>query len=339
MRNPNGYGSVYKLSGKRRKPWRAVKTTGYDILTGKQMRLTVGYYPTRKEALEALANYVINPYNLDSKKLTFKEVFEKWSELHFKNISQSTIIGYNTSFRSLNALHERIFSTLRAIQLQEVMNSLTIAESSKRVVKSLLNSLYDYALRYEIVDKNYSALITLGKKETIVQRKPYTDEEISKLWKYKELPNVDTVLIMIYSGFRIGELLTLRNLDIDLENRTIKGGIKTNAGKNRIVPINLKILPLIKARMSPKNEYLIVDEQNKRILYEKYLYIYRKLMKQLGLKHTIHDCRHTFATLLSNADANKVSIAKIIGHNNYDITEKIYTHKDIEELKKAIDSI
>ena len=219
------------------------------------------------------------------------------------------------------------------------MNSLTIAESSKRVVKSLLNSLYDYALRYEIVDKNYSALITLGKKETIVQRKPYTDEEISKLWKYKELPNVDTVLIMIYSGFRIGELLTLRNLDIDLENRTIKGGIKTDAGKNRIVPINLKILPLIKARMSPKNEYLIVDEQNKRILYEKYLYIYRKLMKQLGLKHTIHDCRHTFATLLSNADANKVSIAKIIGHNNYDITEKIYTHKDIEELKKAIDSI
>ena len=70
--------------------------------------------------------------------------------------------------------------------------------------------MYKYALKYEIVDKDYSTLIDLGKREKVIQRKVFTDEEISKLWKYKDLYWVDTILIMIYSGMRIGELLGLK---------------------------------------------------------------------------------------------------------------------------------
>lgn len=63
------------------------------------------------------------------------------------------------------------------------------------------------------------------------------------------------------------------------------------------------------------------------------------IMEQLGMKHKPYDCRHTFATLMNNADANKTSIKKIIGHSSFPTTETTYTHKDIEELKKAIDSL
>ena len=55
--------------------------------------------------------------------------------------------------------------------------------------------------------------------------------------------------------------------------------------------------------------------------------------------HTLHDTRHTFATLLSNVDVNPASIKKLVGHRHYLTTEKIYTHKSIEELRKAIEKI
>ncbi len=344
MRNPNGYGSVYKMKDKkRRKPWRALKTLEFDIITGKQTRKTIGYYETRKEALEALVKYNVNPYNLEAKKIAFKEVYKEWSEQHFKNISERTIAGYKMSYKALNVLEDKIFSEIKPLHLQKAMDAIIMAESSKRIVKSFLKSLYAYALKYEIVDKDYSNLISLGKKEAIITRKPYTDEEILKLWKFKDLPWVDTILIMIYSGLRIGELLTIKNQDIDLENRTIRGGIKTDAGKNRLIPINMKILPFIKARMSPSNEYLIVNarigKENTPLTYDKYRYFFNRILEILKMEHTIHDCRHTFATLLSNANANETTIAKIIGHGSFETTEKIYTHKNIEELKKAIDLI
>ncbi|WP_146553674.1 tyrosine-type recombinase/integrase [Rummeliibacillus sp. SL167] len=57
------------------------------------------------------------------------------------------------------------------------------------------------------------------------------------------------------------------------------------------------------------------------------------------MTHRPHDCRHTFATLMDNADANKLSIKRIMGHASKDITDKVYTHKDIEQLLKAIDLI
>ena len=151
---------------------------------------------------------------------------------------------------------------------------------------------------------------------------------------------IDTILIMIYTGFRIGELLEIKNSDIDLENRIVKGGLKTEAGKDRLVPIHSKILELVKNRMDNNNEYLIVNFKGEQMKYDNYYREkFKPIMEELGMKHKPHDTRHTFATLLSNVDANKTSVKKLIGHNSYTTTEKFYTHKDIEELRKAVEKI
>lgn len=101
MRLPNGFGNVSKLSGKRRNPWRARKTTGWTIdeetKKAKQLYITIGYYPTRQQALQALSEYNTNPYDLDAAKITFSEVYDKWSEKKFAEISQSNINGYRAS--------------------------------------------------------------------------------------------------------------------------------------------------------------------------------------------------------------------------------------------------
>ena len=167
----------------------------------------------------------------------------------------------------------------------------------------------------------------------------FTREEINILWENKGELITDSILILIYTGMRINELLHLKNKDINLEERYLITGSKTDAGKDRLIPINYKILPLITKRMSINNEYLIHTRTGRPILYQSFRKRFFNKLEKIGIQeHTIHDTRHTFATLMSNADANPVSISLLTGHKDYDkTTAKVYTHKDKEQLKKAID--
>lgn len=139
---------------------------------------------------------------------------------------------------------------------------------------------------------------------------------------------------------RIGELFNLKTEDIDLENRTIKVRVsKTSAGV-RTIPIFSRIFNLFKDNMIIGQEYFVKGDTTTQLSYATFKPRFKKLLKELGIQeHTIHDTRHTFATLLSNANANPTTIVKLIGHTNYSTTENIYTHKDIEELEKAINLI
>lgn len=340
MRLPNGYGSVTKLSGKRRKPYMVRKTIGWDD-NGKQLFKQIGYYATKKEALQALADYNTNPFNIDLATITFAEVFEKWSSKKYNDISRSAINGYNAAFETSKELHNMRFVDIKTMHLQNVISNSGKGYATLRKIKNLFNQLFKYAMENDIVSKDYSAYVDIGKKTETINRKPFTEKEIKRLFDVENsIPYVDTILIMIFTGLRIGELLILKPSDIDLDNETIKGGIKTEAGKNRIIPINHKILPFIKKRLAENNEYLIVNDQGRQMKYDNY---YKEkfipIMEQLNMDHKPHDCRHTFATLMSNSNANKTAIKKIIGHSSYATTEKIYTHKDIEELRKAIELI
>lgn len=339
MRNPNGYGSVIKLGGKRRKPFAVRVTTGWDN-NGKQVYKYLGTFSTKKEAERHLVHYNENPYNIEIQSITFLEVYEKWKNEKFETVGHSAQLGYIAAFKNCKILHNIRFVELKSSHLQEIISNSNIKYASKRKIKILFNQLYSYAMKNDIISKDYSKYIDIGKNTEENGRRPFTSEEIERLWELvNENEWIDTILILIYTGFRIGELLEIKNNDIDLENKIIKGGLKTEAGKDRLVPIHPKIFNFIKNRMS-NNEFLITNFQGKQMKYNNY---YREkfepIMQQLGMKHKVHDTRHTFATLLSNAEANKTSIKKLIGHNSYTTTEKFYTHKDIEELRKAVEKI
>lgn len=340
MKLPNGFGTVYKLSGKRRNPFIARKTIGWND-AGKQMYKTVGCYPNRKEALQALTDYNTNPYALESSTMSFKDVFRLWSNKKYDSISKSAINGYNAAFDTSASLHDMKFVDIRTINLQKVIDTCGKGYDTLRKIRVLFNQLFEFAMKNDIVSKDYSDYVDLGKKPTTSTRKPFTKKEIDRLFKVSDtLDYVDTVLIMIFTGMRIGELLILKPDNVDLDKEIIQGGIKTDAGKDRIIPINKKILPFIIKRLNDGNDYLISNKKGKQMKYTNY---YREkfipIMEQLNMDHKPHDARHTFATLMSNSDANKTSIKKLIGHSSYATTEKIYTHKDIDELRKAIELI
>lgn len=103
MRLPNGFGSVKKMSGKRRKPWIVQKTIGWewDEARGKNIQklATIGYAATKAEGIQMLAEYNNNPFDIKASKITFQEVYERWSKEKFPTISDSNVKGYEASYK------------------------------------------------------------------------------------------------------------------------------------------------------------------------------------------------------------------------------------------------
>ena len=150
------------------------------------------------------------------------------------------------------------------------------------------------------------------------------------------------ILIGIYSGWRPKELAILKTADIDLTNQTILGGIKTEAGKNRIVPIHPKIVPLIEHCYDKNNEYLFNDpngQQGTHLTYDKYRLRFKKVMDKLIMNHRPHDTRHTFISLAKEHNVNDYVLKLIVGHAINDVTEKTYTHRTLEQLIEEIKKI
>ena len=90
----------------------------------------------------------------------------------------------------------------------------------QRLVKNLFNHLDKFALEFGVITKCYSSLV---KTESIpdTQKKPFTDEEVDKIWEIKEQAWVDSILVFLYSGFRISEVLALTWQDINWEEGTV----------------------------------------------------------------------------------------------------------------------
>jgi Site-specific recombinase XerD len=187
-------------------------------------------------------------------------------------------------------------------------------------IKTVIQGICGYAMRYDIIPKDYSDYIIVRSTESTEDKhRPFTIEEINALWNEPRDDVRDIVLILLYSGWRINELLDLDGLDLD--NGIMTGGKKTKAGKNRIVPIHHRIEPLIR-------EY-------KNGFGHKYLWFQTRIKDRYD--HLPHDTRHTFISRLQSAGADRICIERLVGHASQSITDNVYTHKDVDDLRECIE--
>lgn len=346
LQRANGTGSVYKLSGRRRNPWRAVVTLGWALNEDKgklvQNRVTVGYFHTKDEAIQAFINYNASPYDIQTNSVTFEEVYELWSQEYFPTLAnKSSIRTVTAAYRYCSPLYKMRMKDIRVEHLEGTIRDADVGSATKGRIKSLFNMMYRYAMKHEIVQKDYAQLCNAVKRESPEREiVPFSPEEINLLWEnVEEVPFADMILIGIYSGWRPQELAILKNADIDLAAGTMKGGMKTDAGKNRIVPIHPLIRPLIERRYSSDREYLFNDENGQQgtyMTYDKYRGRFNKVMKHLNLTHRPHETRHTFITKAKECHVDEYILKLIVGHAITDITEKTYTHRTMEQLHKEI---
>lgn len=338
MKLPNGFGTVYKLQGNRRRPYVVKKT-----IQGKQKAL--GYFETFGDAMAYLVEYNRDPALLSPSKTTFAEIYALWKAQHFPRLrSESARISYRNSYRHCTRLHSMIFTDIRLGHLDLVIDDVRRAGCgypTQKKVRSLLEQLYKYALRYDLVVKDYARYLDIDKPKKLHQKKPFTIRQRNKLWRASDDWRVRFVLMLMMTGCRIGEFRHIRKTDVKLRRRIlIIRHSKTEAGKNRIIPIPRKILPWYEEALQSDGLYLCGREDGSRHSYDSFRRaIFDPVMEQYGMKHTPHECRHTLASMLDSADVNRTVIKLILGHTLEGITERVYTHKSIRELLKAIDRV
>ena len=338
MRKPNGYGSIKKLSGNRRRPYVFVVS-----VNGKQK--PVEYFPTQLEAEIFAADYNRvhgNPSLIDHT-VTFAELYQRWIKRHIADTSpsQSAICSYRNSFMHCSSIHEMDFSSLRYSDYQIILDNMKkngLSYSSLKKVRSLISMVSEYALKIEISGKNYAQILSIGKNKPVRPHKPFSRQKINRLWKHSSVPGVDTVLILLYTGMRIGEMLNLKKYDVNQRLQYLKITRSKTISGIRTIPIHSRISPFIIARMSSPGDFLISDFHGKPYSYSSYCILWKKIMTLIHAeKHTTHDCRHTVATLLDNAGANETAKRRILGHAGGDVTERVYTHKGLRQLRKCIE--
>lgn len=338
------------MSGKRRNPYMVRKTIGweYDPAKDKQVQkyAIIGYAATKAEAIQMLADYNLNPFDVKASKITFQEVYEKWSKTKFPTISKSNVHGYEASYKVCGTLYNRIFKEIRLADLQLVVDTCGKNFPTLKKLKGLFSQLYEYAMKNDICNKDYSEYVDiLQYKEKNPDKRDhnkFTKEEVDRLWELSDQPFYQIILMLVYNGCRISEFLDLKKEHINLEQQYFDViASKTENGIRR-VPIADKVLPFYKAWYESSDcEYLLHTPQNQHFDYRNYYDSYwTPLMESLGFDHKPHDTRHTCISMLVEAHVDQTMIKKIVGHSGaMTLTEKVYTHLDVEALVEAINKI
>lgn len=346
MRLPNGFGQITKLKGRNlRNPYRAMVTVGKTD-EGKPISKILkpqGYFKTYNEAYIALVEYNKNPYELDSE-ITVEELYEKWTKEYFATITPSTTRSTKMAWSNCSEIKNMRVRDIRTRHIKACIENVE-SESTKSRIKSMFNLMLDYALEYELVDRNYARDFKVDAPETKTDHIAFTDEEISILWRNTSTPFVNYILIQCYTGWRPQELCNLKLSNINLDEWLMVGGMKTKSGINRTVPIHERIQSMTKKIYSMcinfGSEYFVVDGSGTKMTYDMYYKKYKAVIKELGLNedHRPHDPRKHFVTQAKASGVDEYAIKRLIGHTITDLTEDRYTERNIEWLREEIAKI
>lgn len=368
-RRPNGSGTVVKLSGRRRKPFCArVTLDERNPINGEKKQLVIGTFETYQEALNALSLYSLTKNNTISKKEAMEidpEVYQKVQEKmskkvptfldiyyildkeDFSSLSPHTQNNMHGAIKHLKKLHYLKIDQITLRMIQDVFDEDESNHGTQVHMKTICTKVFRYAVVNQYIDRNddYTSYIRVPKYEESDMHRPYTINEILAL-KKADTPEAHIMLIFIYTGVRINELLNINRDNIHIDEKCDDDGTerlisymitgsKTKAGKNRIVPIHDDIKQYVIDELL-KPEKRLVDVSYPNFTNRTVLI---KVNKLLNTHHTMHDTRKTFATLCQMNNLNVYIRKKVLGHRMNDITFDVYTNESKNRLWTEINKI
>ena len=258
--------------------------------------------------------------------LTFSEVYNaayEWKMSHH-SLSEKTEQAYKHGYDKCSALYDKPFASLKQSDLQKVVDDCDQSFSSKTRIKMVFSLCYKYAIANDIVKTDYASSVVIPQTEQ-KHGQAFSDDEIRTLLNNPTDHN-KRILIMCLSGFRIS---AYKDLEINLEERYFKGGVKTAAGKGRIVPIHSFIFPYVKELIERDGSLGIVPHR----------YKFECAIRDINSEATPHWTRHTFSSLCERYGVRENDRKRMLGHSVGDITNDIYGHRTLEDLRKEIEKI
>ena len=325
LKRANGTGTVYKLQGRRRRPWLASKN-----------KTIIGYYETKTAALEALNR--LSGRSLDERyNMTFAEVFDAWKAEHYKTITIQAQKSYDKGFDLFKSLHAKKFRDLRTSDFQIVIDEHKSKPEAAKKYKQLIGQMSTWAMREELITTNFAKFVQLP-SSTKKEKEIFTEEEIQRI-EEDGSETARIILMLLATGMRIGELFSLPLKDY--HETYVIGGSKTEAGRNRVIPIRPegRIHFAYFAKKSAGMDFLIGGYEGNKDRNNFRNREYNPLLERLGInkEKTPHSTRHTYASRAVKEGMEPEILQKILGHADFSTTANVYTHVDIATLVKSVE--
>lgn len=355
-KRPPGAGSITKLSGKRSKPYQAFGAAVTNS-NGDTIRPFIGTFSSYAEADAAIYDNKASqalPAPSEYYDYTLKQIYDEYTKTRdFTDLSKDTQNNYNAAIKYYAPLYDWKFRNLRRPQFQQPVNdaeALGRSRSTCKKIKVIGTILSNFALENDVIQKSYAKKIRLAAEEKKNAPEYFTELEIAKLLKNLDDPIVRMTVVMIFTGMRISEETSLTKFSVDLDEMLITGGIKTDAGKDRIIPIHPTIQPIFRECYQSCENYIFeetvtignVKKGTSRTIKKPYQYehfcdLYYAALERVGVRRlTPHKARHTFFTRLDAKCQDKLGMAMVGGHSDPNFTERIYVHPDVDRLRDVI---
>ena len=354
-RLPNGFGQITELHNRNlRKPFRAMITQGFTN-EGRPIQKLLkpeAYFETYNDAYEALLKYNKNPYSYSSS-MTIEELYYRWYPEYLKTVDSKTAGFIPSAWNRLEPIWSIRLCDFRKYHVKELLNNTQTSPTNIGYMKRLVSLMLDYAVEYELIERNFAKNINL---QTAIADKEnchtnthsnFTNEELNTLWQninYNDY--VKMILIQCYMGWRPSELVTITKDNVNINEFWIQGGMKTENGKNRKVPVHSSIVHLIEyfLNINTNTPYLFntfIKNEYRGITYTTYKNNFIKTLAELNINpdHKLHDPRVTFVTLCKKYNVNEYAIKYMAGHSIQDLTEQVYTKRDFTWLKSEIEKL
>lgn len=352
-RRANGEGNVYKRGG----TYTLRVTLGYELCDGKSRAIvaTKGGFATQREAIayiptlkaEGRPDTHRTAHAQDYSKITFAELYEKLIDRHAQRVGKSTLNCYKAAYKYFSDVYALPFAELNTEDWQLCIDDCPQGLRTRQNMKALGTLMYKLAAELRVFGLNtqtdFASLVWLkGESES---RKPFAQEELESIKRGAAagVPFAAWIVAMCYTGFRPSEFLDLRRDAFDPSTWTLRGGAKTDAGKNRIVPVHPLIRPLIAAQAIGGGEYLFADESGKKYTLNHFREVcFYPALEACGVQgppeRTPYSTRHTFATLIKGIDGSTKDKAALMGHTSYEMTMH-YQHEDFDSLRRIVEAI
>ena len=316
------------------------------------IKKTKGGFKRREDALAYCAE--LKNKKPEIPQITLQDLYKAWDPWYSPRVDKDTFGCYRAAFAHFKPLHERIVREITAGDLQKCMDDCDKGHRTHQNMKCTAGLLWAYALDHNYADRDITDNLYIGKGAS-VQREPLTDIEVEKIRQQIGKDRYAAyVYALCYLGYRPGEMLEIKKDQVieHEKNLYIVEGKKTDAGRDRVVPVHEKIRPIIEQQLALEGtDYLFPmhlynrkgEFKGYKVMTDNYFnkFAFRPLADRLGIpKHKVpYSARHTFSDKLKNADGTDKTKAALIGHSDYKFTQKKYQTTNYAELQAAMASI
>lgn len=302
--------------------------------------------------LEELLDLWLNKYERVSLKTRSYNKYNYFIQLHINPVlGEYELTDLSPTFLQEFLIQKMNYGNLKTGNPLSVNTVLSILSILKQALK--------LAFLLHLIPSNPTESIKLpvGREKEILALSREEQKNIERYCLKSKKNNYLGILICLYTGIRLGELLALTWENVDLKNKLLfikktSYTAKVN-GKNeviidqpktkksiRVIPIPESLYALLKLHESKnKSEYVIHTYQHKIVETRAYQRTFQSILRKCKIKHyNFHCLRHTFVTRALELGVDVKTLSEILGHTNVSITLNRYAHSmldyKIEQMNK-----